>query len=174
MARVRLWNTSRLQHQHSNIFRRSSTMKTVSWRANDPELRMVAKFDWGAGLYYPMLRKFWDCFFYGDFKKHGKEVFKAHYEEIRSIVPPDNLLEYRIGAGWEPLCNFLGNTIPSKPFPHTNDTDSFVDRCRTRNRNQMMNVIFRTFLVGIPMLATAISATIAYQQFSPRVGGILA
>lgn len=34
----------------------SSTMKTVDWRANDPELRAVAKLDWGAGLYQPMLK----------------------------------------------------------------------------------------------------------------------
>lgn len=34
----------------------ASTMKTVDWRANDPELKAVAKFDWGAGLYQPMLK----------------------------------------------------------------------------------------------------------------------
>lgn len=34
----------------------ASTMKTVDWRANDPELRAVARFDWGAGLYQPMLK----------------------------------------------------------------------------------------------------------------------
>lgn len=34
----------------------ASTMKTVNWRANDPELKAVAKFDWGAGLYQPMLK----------------------------------------------------------------------------------------------------------------------
>lgn len=34
----------------------ASTMKTVDWRANDPELKAVAKFDWGSGLYQPMLK----------------------------------------------------------------------------------------------------------------------
>lgn len=34
----------------------ASTMKTVDWRANDPELKAVARFDWGAGLYQPMLK----------------------------------------------------------------------------------------------------------------------
>jgi len=151
-----------------------STTKTVNWRANDPELRMISKFDWGAGHYYPMLRKFWDCFFYGDFEKHGKDVFRSHYQMIREIVPPENLLEYRIGAGWDPLCRFLGNDIPNKPFPNPNDSDSFVDRCRTRNRNQMMNVVFRTLVVGIPFVATALSATFAYQQLSPRFMSVVA
>lgn len=33
----------------------ASTMKTVHWRANDPELRMLSKFDWASRFYYPML-----------------------------------------------------------------------------------------------------------------------
>lgn len=33
----------------------ASTMKTVHWRATEPELKFVSKFDWGAGLYQPML-----------------------------------------------------------------------------------------------------------------------
>jgi hypothetical protein len=141
-------------------------MKTVNWRANDPELRWLSRFDWASSLYYPMIRKFWDCFFYGDFENRGREVFKRHYEEVRSIVPPERLLEYHIGSGWEPLCEFLGEPVPSTPFPHTNDTDNFVNRCRTRNRNQMLNVLFRTLVVSIPI---AFSATIAYQQFLPKL-----
>ena len=34
----------------------ASTMKTVNWRANAPELKAVARFDWGSGLYQPMLK----------------------------------------------------------------------------------------------------------------------
>jgi hypothetical protein len=33
----------------------ASTMKTVHWRAIDPELKTVGKFDWAAGMYQPML-----------------------------------------------------------------------------------------------------------------------
>ena len=33
----------------------ASTMKTVHWRATEPELRLVAKFDWAASMYQPML-----------------------------------------------------------------------------------------------------------------------
>jgi hypothetical protein len=33
----------------------ASTLKTVHWRANDLELKMLSKFDWAAGLYQPML-----------------------------------------------------------------------------------------------------------------------
>lgn len=33
----------------------ASTMKTVHWRATEPELKLVARFDWAAGMYEPML-----------------------------------------------------------------------------------------------------------------------
>ena len=146
----------------------ASTMKTVNWRANDPELRALANFDWGAGLYYPMLRKFWDVFFYGDFEKRGKERFHEYYKEIRSLVPPGQLLEFRVSSGWRPLCEYLGRPVPSTPFPRSNDTEYFVHRCRTQNRKQMMNVLFRALVVGVPVLATAISATMAYTHFVPK------
>ena len=147
----------------------ASTMKTVNWRANDPELRAVANFDWAAGLYYPMLRKFWDVFFYGDFEKHGKERFHEYYKEIRSLVPPGQLLEFRVSSGWGPLCEYLGRPVPSTPFPCSNDSEYFVDRCRTQNRKQMMNVLFRALVVGVPVLAAAISATVAYTHFVPKL-----
>lgn len=47
------------------------------------------------------------------------------YDEVRRIVPPEKRLEFSLGQGWEPLCNFLGNDVPNKPFPHVNDSASF-------------------------------------------------
>lgn len=33
----------------------SSTMKTVHWRATEPELKLAAKLDWAASMYQPMI-----------------------------------------------------------------------------------------------------------------------
>jgi len=145
----------------------ASVMKTVNWRANDPELKAVANFDWGAGLYYPMLRKFWDHFFYGDFENRGKERFNDYYKEIRETVPAGNLLEFRVSSGWRPLCEYLGEPVPETPFPRSNDAEQFVERCRTQNRKQMMNVLFRAMVVGVPVLATFLSATLAFTHWAP-------
>lgn len=145
-----------------------SVMKTVNWRANDPELKAVANFDWAAGLYHPMLRKFWKYFFYDDFENQGKQRFHDYYQEIRELVPADQLLEYRVGSGWEPLCEFLGDKVPDKEFPQSNDAEHFVQRCRTQNRKQMMNVVFRALVVGVPVVATALSATFAYTHYLPK------
>lgn len=39
---------------------------------------------------------------------------------IRGLVPKDRLLEWSVEDGWEPLCEFLGKTVPDEPFPHVN------------------------------------------------------
>lgn len=145
-------------------------MKTVNWRANDPELKWVSNLDWGSGLYYPMLRKFWTCFFHDDFLNRGKEVYHDYTSQVRAIVPPERLLEYRVSSGWEPLCKFLGHNVPDTPFPRSNDTDAFVDRCRKRNLNQMMNVAFRALVVGVPVIAAALSASVAMTRYVPEYG----
>ncbi|KKA28573.1 hypothetical protein TD95_002916 [Thielaviopsis punctulata] len=120
----------------------ASTMRTVYWRVTDPELRWLSYFNWAAGMYYPMLKKFFDTFFRGDFPNQGKEVFLQHYEEVRQLVPPERLLEFSVSEGWEPLCKFLGDEIPkNEPFPRVNDNHDFVDRSRRRNRMQMLNVM---------------------------------
>ncbi|KAI5462831.1 P-loop containing nucleoside triphosphate hydrolase protein [Mariannaea sp. PMI_226] len=134
----------------------ASTMKTVYWRVTDHELRWLSHFDWAASMYYPMLKKFFDTFFEGDFPNRGKDVFKRHYAEVRSLVPKDRLLEYRVQDGWEPLCEFLGDAVPKGvSFPNVNDNSDFVSRSRRRNRNQMYNVAFRYFCTLIIAIVTA-------------------
>ncbi|KAL8674458.1 MAG: hypothetical protein Q9168_001123 [Polycauliona sp. 1 TL-2023] len=51
-----------------------------------------------------------------------RKAFTEHYEHVREVVPQERLLEYPIGAGWEPLCKFLGKEVPEGvAFPHVND-----------------------------------------------------
>jgi len=44
----------------------------------------------------------------------------THNENVRSIVPKENLLEFTPQEGWQPLCNFLGKDMPDEPFPYIN------------------------------------------------------
>lgn len=81
-----------------------------------------------------MFYKMWDFFFKGDFRRNGKEVFEAHYKEVRSLVPRENLLEFDIKKdGWEQLCSFLDVDIPDRQFPAGNKAGSFQGSCRGRN-----------------------------------------
>ncbi|KAK2786049.1 hypothetical protein FQN52_008045 [Onygenales sp. PD_12] len=143
----------------------SSVMKTVWWRVTDPEHRLVSNFSWAASMYWPMLQKFFDTFFKGDFPNKGKQVYLNHVEEVSSLVPAERLLEYKIGEGWGPLCEFLGEEIPDTPFPRGNDMQGFVDRCRTRNRRQMMNAGLQAVVMSGSIIATGLAVTMAFKRF---------
>ncbi|KAJ8109418.1 hypothetical protein ONZ43_g6140 [Nemania bipapillata] len=146
----------------------ASTMKTVWWRATDPELRMLSNFSWAAKMYYPMLKKFFDTFFEGDFPNRGKDVFTRHYAEVRKMVPPERLLEYRVQEGWEPLCKFLDIPVPKDvPFPNVNDNSDFISRSRRRNRNQMYNVALQWLeILGLVLLALYLVFYVQNSMFS--------
>lgn len=136
----------------------ASTMKTVYWRVQDWELRWLSKVSWAAGMYYPMLKLFFDGFFEGDFPNRGKAIFQKHYAEVRALVPKENLLEFRVQDGWEPLCEFLGERVPQGgKFPNVNDSGNFVERSRRRNRMQFFNVLVRFLeIVAVAIIGLAL------------------
>ncbi|KAG5294363.1 putative NAD dependent epimerase/dehydratase [Histoplasma ohiense] len=68
------------------------------------------------------------AFFQGDFIKTGKAAFKEHFNEICQLVPKDKLLIYDIKDGWNPLCEFLGKSVPSEPFPGHDALEVFEDK----------------------------------------------
>jgi hypothetical protein len=55
---------------------------------------------------------------------NARRSYDRYYQKIRQIVPPEQMLEYRLGDGWEPLCAFLGKDVPNVPFPRKNDRTS--------------------------------------------------
>lgn len=56
-------------------------------------------------------------------KLGAREAYRTHYRKVRSIVPPERLLEYRLAEGWEPLCRFLDRSVPDSEFPRRNDSE---------------------------------------------------
>ena len=65
----------------------------------------------------------WDGTFDGRFddEKHAVSIFEAHNQRVRDTIPAERLLEFEVGQGWEPLCRFLGVTVPDEPFPRLNE-----------------------------------------------------
>ena len=59
-----------------------------------------------------------------DNKDHWQSVYAQHYEDVRNYFKdrPDDLLELDLAAGdgWQKLCPFLDQDIPSTPFPVKN------------------------------------------------------
>jgi hypothetical protein len=79
----------------------------------------------------------WTGTFGGRFtdKAHAIDVYRRHNAEVRRRVPADRLLVFEVKNGWEPLCRFLDVPAPSdEPFPHLNDTHSFLQRVASRDR----------------------------------------
>jgi len=57
----------------------------------------------------------------------AKAAFTAHAERVREEVPPERLIEWRTGEGWEPICAGLGLAVPDTPFPHENASGDFAE-----------------------------------------------
>ncbi|CAO3629777.1 unnamed protein product [Mucor hiemalis] len=54
------------------------------------------------------------------------KLFLDHVEEVKRVVPADQLLILELGEGWDRLCHFLGKEVPDVPYPSVNSTADFV------------------------------------------------
>ena len=61
-------------------------------------------------------------------RDHCIAVYRAHNEAVKRTIPPERLLVYEVGEGWEPLAAFLGVPVPDAPFPQANTTEEFQSR----------------------------------------------
>lgn len=54
--------------------------------------------------------------------------FRRHTEAVTAAIPPERLLVYQMGEGWERLCRFLEVPVPAVPFPSENSRTEFIGR----------------------------------------------
>lgn len=53
------------------------------------------------------------------------QSYETHNQRVKELIPTDQLLEYSVNDGWQPLCDFLQvPTCPTVPFPKTNSARS--------------------------------------------------
>jgi hypothetical protein len=72
-----------------------------------------------------------------DFQANGRASLEAQSRLVRSLVPTENLLEFNVKKGWEPLCRFLGNEVPKElGFPHVNESAGFRGMVHRRHREE--------------------------------------
>ncbi|KAF4505700.1 hypothetical protein G6O67_007619 [Ophiocordyceps sinensis] len=62
--------------------------------------------------------------------RNARVVYDGHHRRIRELAAPGQLLEYRAGQGWEPLCDFLDRPVPRADFPWLNDAESLARAVR--------------------------------------------
>ncbi len=51
--------------------------------------------------------------------------FNTHNARVQNSIAPERLLLFEAAQGWEPLCAFLGVSIPQTPYPRVNDAQEF-------------------------------------------------
>ncbi len=56
---------------------------------------------------------------------HAIAAYEKNTATVCSSIAADRLLVYRVGDGWEPLCEFLDVAVPATPFPASNSTEEF-------------------------------------------------
>lgn len=81
-------------------------------------------------------------------------MYTEHYAYVRSVCPPERLLEFKLGKdGWEELCEFLGKEAPDVPYPNINDTKGFVDMHTSMWTRGAWMAAQRTAVFVVPALA---------------------
>lgn len=88
----------------------------------------------------------------------SREEYAKHYAYVRAITPKDRLLEYKLGSGWEPLCEFLGKPVPQGvDFPRINEKASmqltFQEMMKKSMRGFLKNAVVAVSVLGIPAFA---------------------
>lgn len=81
-----------------------------------------------------------------DIMKNARASYIRHYKEIREAVPPEQLLDFQLRDGWEPLCAFLGKEVPEEPFPHVNDSAQYAEHVKQAQKRILKRMLRRLCL----------------------------
>ncbi|KAK8054660.1 hypothetical protein PG994_009727 [Apiospora phragmitis] len=84
-----------------------------------------------------------------DARANALRRYDEQHELVRRTVPPERLLEYRMGDGWEPLAKFLGKDIPLELFPHVIETSWIVEQGRREEEKENWNGYVQAHQDGI-------------------------
>lgn len=85
----------------------------------DPETRVRTGWKRHLILEQTFSGRYWD-------KAYAIDVYQKHLHDVKRLVPPDRLLQYRVADGWRPLCEFLEVPEPDDPFPRRNERMHFM------------------------------------------------
>ncbi|WPH02979.1 Hypothetical protein R9X50_00585100 [Acrodontium crateriforme] len=87
------------------------------------------------------------CMFGADedaMRANARPAYRKLYEDIRATIPREQLLEFNLKDGWEPLCKFLGKEVPDGEFPRVNDAEALkakIDEYMVKKRDEMERLL---------------------------------
>lgn len=94
-----------------------------------------------------------------EIRAHARKTYDGYYAKIRETVPAERRLEYKMGDGWEPLCEFLGKEVPDLPFPRLNDSAS---REKSQKRGEMSVLVNSGKKMAVLGVGVALAASLWY------------
>ncbi len=107
----------------------ASTQETIF--KPDPDKPLAERTDnWGRMVYKVINQDTFGCDTAGH--DHCIDIYNRHNATVQATIPPERLLVYRVGEGWEPLGAFLEVPVPDTPFPRENTTEAFKTRVSER------------------------------------------
>jgi len=95
------------------------------WRWAAPRLHTAGA--WTTRVLFGPLFGAWDLAAGGTLREGPcVAAYEAHNAAVVKAIPPERLLVYELGSGWEPLCAFLGLPVPDVPYPRVNAAGGMV------------------------------------------------
>lgn len=88
---------------------------------------------------------------------NARVTYDAYFREIRSLVPPERRLEYKVGSGWEPLCEFLGVEVPAVAFPRSNELAAHAEVANSRRTKYFVDAAKRLTPWAIGLTAVGVA-----------------
>ncbi|XP_078495765.1 uncharacterized protein LOC100178698 [Ciona intestinalis] len=93
-----------------------------------------------------------------------KQLYRNHNAYFLQNAPKDKLLVYNFGDGWGPICEFLGEEVPDKPFPHANKGALLVKEWMQSNPIMFRMMRETMFSLGVLTLIGAYGGYKVYQN----------
>ncbi|KAK4553260.1 hypothetical protein LTR86_009560 [Recurvomyces mirabilis] len=91
-----------------------------------------------------------------ELEEKSRDVYRAHNQAVKDTVPKEQLLLYKLGSGWKPLCEFLGKPVPDVPFPRVNETEMVNEYVQV-----LIGMGFKRFLTRWTTIASASAVVLA-------------
>lgn len=101
---------------------------------------------------------------YDELRENARDVYKRHYARVREVTPKENLLEYKLGSGWEPLCKFLGKEVPDVEFPFLNESKEFEIWMRNMQKRELARGV-RAIAKGLIPLGGVLLGALLYKFY---------
>lgn len=98
---------------------------------------------------------------------NARRVYVEHNEAIRKACREQSraFLDYKLGSGWQPLCDFLGVDVPKEvDFPRGNEAKVLLPFIHKAQRELIIRAVTKLLSRSTVIVAIIGSAVIAWKQ----------